>query len=79
MCRTSRASGTRGRFLCPTFEAQKNEARRILILMLHFLVNKGVASLFYFFSGSPSGKMILNTKKKIIIDTPPVINVTSRL
>ena len=28
---------------------------------------------------SPSGKMILNTKKKIVIDTPPVMNVTSRL
>lgn len=31
------------------------------------------------FSGSPSGKIILNTKKKITIETPPVINVTSRL
>lgn len=28
---------------------------------------------------SPSGKMILNTKKKITMDTPPVINVTNRL
>lgn len=33
----------------------------------------------YFFSASPSGKMILNTKKKMIMDTPPVIKVTSRL
>ena len=28
---------------------------------------------------SPSGKIILNTKKKITIETPPVINVTKIL
>lgn len=38
-----------------------------------------VTFINYFLSGSPSGKIILNTKKKITIDTPPVINVTSRL
>lgn len=31
-------------------------------------------SYFSFFA-SPSGKMILNTKKKIIMDTPPVMMV----
>ena len=30
----------------------------------------------YFFFASPSGKMILNTKKKITMDTPPVMIVT---
>ncbi len=32
--------------------------------------------LFSCFFASPSGKMILNTKKKITMDTPPVITVT---
>ena len=31
------------------------------------------------FGASPSGKMILNTKKKMIIETPPVMKVTSTL
>lgn len=39
---------------------------------------KGESPLLYFFA-SPSGKMILNTKKKITMDTPPVINATRTL
>ena len=38
----------------------------------------GILAIF-FYSAFPSGKIILNTKKKITMETPPVIIVTSML
>ena len=38
----------------------------------------GIPAIF-FYSAFPSGKIILNTKKKITMETPPVIIVTSML
>ena len=48
------------------------------ILISSFGCSPETAALLYTFS-FPSGKIILNTKKKITIDTPPVIKVTSKL
>ena len=36
-------------------------------------------SAIFFYSAFPSGKIILNTKKNITMETPPVIIVTSML